>query len=153
MAQTSRGIKYPNDYSAVADIPADLQEMAESIDEAIGNGVQEATYDDTALKARVTTVEGKISDIETGQTVQNANIVALQTENERLKATLKTTTDTGETITLDKTALMEFVKAPLPGGNTKQNGTPSPDNAFKYATSTEVKVLPSPVFISAILPK
>ncbi len=31
--------------------------------------------------------------------------------------------------------------------------TPSPDSAFKYAGSVAIKVLPSPVRISAILPE
>lgn len=35
MAQTSRGIKYPSDYSKVADVPSDMEEMAESIDDAL----------------------------------------------------------------------------------------------------------------------
>ena len=51
------------------------------------------------------------------------DIEALQTENERLKATLPTTTGEGQDVTLDKTAEMEFVKPPLPRGNTKQNTT------------------------------
>ena len=52
----------------------------------------------------------------------------LQTENERLKATLPTTTGEGQDITLDKTAEFEFIKPPLPMGNSEQNGEPRPDN-------------------------
>ena len=51
------------------------------------------------------------------------DIEALQTENERLKATLPTTTGEGQDITLNKTAEMEFKKPPLPRGNTKQETT------------------------------
>ena len=50
----------------------------------------------------------------------------LKDENQRLKATLPTTTGTGETITLDKTAELDFVVPPLPEGNTVQDGEPTP---------------------------
>ena len=106
MATTQRGIIYPDDYSAVADIPEDLETMAESIDTAIGDSES--------------TIQEDITAIQTEQTTQNSEITALQTENSRLKATLPTTTGTGETPTLDKTAEMEFVKPPLPRGNSTQ---------------------------------
>ena len=61
--------------------------------------------------------------LESDMTEAQNDIEALQTENERLKATLPTTTGEGQDITLDKTAEMEFVKPPLPRGNTKQNTT------------------------------
>ena len=52
------------------------------------------------------------------------NIEALQTENERLKATLPTTGEvTGQDITLNKTAELEFKKPPLPMGNSEQEST------------------------------
>lgn len=35
MGQTTKGIVYPSDYSEIADLPLDLQAMAESIDTAI----------------------------------------------------------------------------------------------------------------------
>lgn len=35
MGQTTKGIVYPSDYSEVADVPADMQTMAESIDELL----------------------------------------------------------------------------------------------------------------------
>lgn len=54
---------------------------------------------------------------------QDENIETLQEENKRLKQTLVTTTGTGETITLNKTAELDFVIPPLPEGNTKQNTT------------------------------
>lgn len=47
-------------------------------------------------------------------------IEKLQTENARLKATLPTTTGTGQTVTLNKTAELDFVKPPLPMGNSEQ---------------------------------
>lgn len=48
------------------------------------------------------------------------SIENLQTENARLKATLPTTTGEGQAITLNKTAELEFVKPPLPMGNSEQ---------------------------------
>ena len=194
MAQTEKGIVYPDDYSKVADVPADMQAMAESIDDIIGTMEEDVNeelenrvekeegkglssndfddiykenvddntearhahsnksildlmtayytaeekekledlenYDDTALKGRVSTAEGKIEDIEAEQTTQNTaitnnenNIEDLQVENARLKQTLVTTTGTGENITLNKTAELDFVIPPLPEGNTKQNTT------------------------------
>ena len=71
-------------------------------------------YDDTEIKA-------DISDIQDEQIEQNTDIEKLQTENARLKATLPTTGEvTGQDVTLDKTAEMEFVKPPLPMGNSEQ---------------------------------
>ena len=71
-------------------------------------------YDDTEIKA-------DISDIQEEQTEQNTDIEKLQTENARFKATLLTTGEvTGQDITLDKTAELEFIKPPLPMGNSEQ---------------------------------
>lgn len=60
------------------------------------------------------------TQLEESQATQDEQIEALQTENERLKATLPTTTGEGQDITLDKTAELEFVKPPLPMGNSEQ---------------------------------
>lgn len=70
-------------------------------------------YDDTEIKA-------DISDIQDEQTEQNTDIEKLQTENARLKATLPTTTGEGKNVTLNKTAEFEFIKPPLPMGNSEQ---------------------------------
>ena len=40
MAETKNGIKYPDNYNSVADIPKDLKDMAESIDAQIANKVE-----------------------------------------------------------------------------------------------------------------
>ena len=37
MAVTPKGIVYPSDYSEIADLPTDLQAMAESVDTALDN--------------------------------------------------------------------------------------------------------------------
>lgn len=54
MATTEKGIYYPNEYSSVADVPADMKKMAESIDNAIGNIPQ---YDDTEIKQDITDLQ------------------------------------------------------------------------------------------------
>lgn len=69
--------------------------------------------------------------LESDMTEAQNDIEALQTENARLKATLPTTTGEGQDVTLDKTAEMEFVKPPLPRGNTKQNTTTG-KNLYDY---------------------
>ena len=70
-------------------------------------------YDDTEIKA-------DISDIQDEQIEQNTEIEKLQEENARLKATLPTTTGEGKEVTLNKTAELEFIKPPLPMGNSEQ---------------------------------
>ena len=50
MATTEKGIYYPDDYEAVGDIPADMKQMAESIDKMLKEGV---SYDDTEIKQAV----------------------------------------------------------------------------------------------------
>lgn len=110
MATTQKGIYYPDDYTAIADIPEDMKDLAESVDTALGD------LEDNIEQ----NIQPQIDDIEEEQTTQNNNIEALQIENARLKATLPTTTGEGENITLDKTAEMEFVKPPLPRGNSEQ---------------------------------
>ena len=68
------------------------------------------------------------------------NIEILQTENARLKATLPTTGEvTGQAITLNKTAELEFKKPPLPMGNSEQVQTTQSANLFDedyYKTAT-----------------
>lgn len=54
------------------------------------------------------------------QSTQDDEIEALQAENERLRNTLSTITGEGQVITLNKTAELEFVKPPLPMGNSEQ---------------------------------
>lgn len=110
MATTQKGIYYPDDYTAVADVPEDMKKQAESVDTAIGN-VEDTIEQD---------IQTQIDNIEEEQTTQNNEITALQTENTRLKATLPTTTGEGEDITLSNTAELEFIQPPLPRGNSEQ---------------------------------
>ena len=80
---------------------------------------------------KVTSIDNTNTDIQypsaksvyDSQQSQNEKIEKLEVENARLKATLPTTKETGGSITLDKTAEMEFVVPPLPEGNTYQETT------------------------------
>ena len=88
--------------------------------------------------------------LESDMTEAQNDIEALQTENERLKATLPTTTGEGQDITLDKTAEMEFVKPPLPRGKSKPrhnevpitNVTGNVEVTISNENNTESKTLP-----------
>ena len=89
-----------------------------------GKNLETANNKVTSISASSTDVQYPSAKcVHDSQATQDDEIEALQTENERLKATLPTTTGEGQDITLDKTAEMEFVKPPLPRGNTKQNTT------------------------------
>ncbi len=56
MATTQKGIYYPDNYEAVADVPEDMQTMAESIDTAIENSEESTSQ---ALANKVDKVTGK----------------------------------------------------------------------------------------------
>ena len=92
MATTNKGIYYPNDYSQVADVPADLKKLAESVDEAIGNIPQ---YDDSEVKK-------DIQDLQLEQETQNKAIENNTEELELLKNNLPdpVTTEELEEITV-----------------------------------------------------
>ena len=99
MAETKNGIKYPDNYNSVADIPKDLKDMAESIDAQIANKVEKVdgkglstndftneykkkldglnNYDDTKIKE-------DISNMQEEQETQNTDISTLKTEKEAL---------------------------------------------------------------------
>lgn len=136
MATTQKGIYYPDDYTAVADVPEDMKKQAESVDAVIGES--ESTTQQT-----ISTLQGQVSDIQEEQTTQNNEIEALQTENTRLKATLPTTgEETGENITLSNTAELEFIQPPLPRGNSEQDGEPTPTTPIAISNVTgDVEVL------------
>nr|DAJ75853.1 MAG TPA: hypothetical protein [Caudoviricetes sp.] len=94
--------------------------LANKVDKVAGKGLSTNDFTDE-YKEQVDTNTEDIEDIQDEQTEQNTDIEKLQTENARLKATLPTTGEvTGQDITLDKTAEMEFTKPPLPMGNSEQ---------------------------------
>lgn len=100
MAETKNGIKYPDNYDSVADIPADLKKMAESIDAQIEKKVEKengkglSTNDFTnADKEKLdglknyndTKIKKDMSDIQKEQETQNTDISTLKTEKEALE--------------------------------------------------------------------
>lgn len=74
MATTEKGIYYPDDGTKSADVLADLEQMAESVDEAIEKEVEENKYNDADIKK-------DISDIKEEQQTQNKNIEQNTTKN------------------------------------------------------------------------
>ena len=93
MATTENGIYYPNDGTKAADVLADLELMAKSIDETIGKEVSNNKYDDTKIKQ-------DISDIQKEQSTQNKSIKGLQindTKQDSLISKLKNVALNAET--------------------------------------------------------
>ena len=100
MAETKNGIKYPDNYNSVADIPKDLKDMAESIDAQIANKVEKvdgkglSTNDFTnAYKEKLdglnnyndTKIKQDIKDIKDEQETQNDDIDKLKAQKEALE--------------------------------------------------------------------
>lgn len=77
MATTNKGIYYPTDYTKVADVPADMKALAESVDTAIEN----SEYDDSAIKQDISNIKQDILEINQEQTTQNESISANTTKN------------------------------------------------------------------------
>lgn len=75
---------------------------------------------------------------ENEKTTWNTEIENLQEEDELLKRNLQTTTGSGEEVTLEKTTELDFVKPPLPRGNTKQDTTTGKNLLQNTATSQTI---------------
>ena len=133
----------PNSGIPKTDLASTVQTSLNKADTAIQEHQDISGKEDKTNK--VTSIDNTSTDtqypsakcVHDSQATQDDEIEALQTENERLKATLPTTTGEGQDVTLDKTAEMEFVKPPLPMGNSEQEGEPSPDNEVPITNVTE----------------
>ena len=79
MATTRKGIYYPTDYSKVADVPADLKNLAESVDKAIDDIPE---YDDADVK-------GDIRNLKENDEQQDEDIETLQTKQTELEAEIQ----------------------------------------------------------------
>lgn len=124
MATTKKNIYYPDDYTKVADVPADVKEMAESIDKAIDDAIENNQYDDSEIKEDITKIkkeqETQNKSIEkNAENIENnaTDITALQEENANLKAQIPTGQASGEEISLSDSAKMEFVDFGLQGNS------------------------------------
>lgn len=133
---TEKGIYYPTDYSDVADIPADMKEMAESIDNALTSldGEIEGTKEEQQTQnTQINNNKTDIETIKTEQTEQNTdiqantdNITALLEKIDYIEGLIPTDTATGENITITDSARYPFKEFNV-GGNTKQATAILPD--------------------------
>lgn len=102
--------------------------------------VEVENYDDTEIRE-------DIEELQEENETQAEQITTLQTENTRLKATLPTTTGSGENITLQNTAELEFIQPPIPRGNSKQvqysGKNKASINTYDYANG-RIIVIPTP---------
>lgn len=114
MATTQKGIYYPDDYTAVADVPEDMKDLAESVDTALDTKVDKEEGKGLSTYNFGTVSKGRLDSLWQGKATVDSDIA-------RIKATFPTTTGSGENVTLDKTAELEFIQPPLPGGNSEQD--------------------------------
>ena len=147
MAETKNGIKYPDNYDSVADIPKDLKEMAESIDAQLENKVEKEegkglstndftnadkekldglnNYDDTEIKE-------EIADIQEEQKTQNEDIETLKAEKEALELELErqkednklnglTEDNSGELLHIENTTGSRFNSLEIEGNEKQEN--------------------------------
>lgn len=121
MAITKNGIVYPDSYDEVADVPADLKKMAESVDKNIEQ-IQENIKDKN--KEQDAKIENNINSINEIKQ-ENINIKA---ENQRLRNDIESSQlveeASGEFIDLSDCSNARFNKFKI-GGNHKQETSPS----------------------------
>lgn len=147
MASTKNGIIYPDNYDKVADVPADMKVLAESVDgnierinknldknaDELKNLQKDNTGNKTAIEAinkknreQDTNIQKNVKDIEANQNnikalqVKNAEVKA---ENERLRSDIESISlvgeAEGESIDLDDSSGARFKKFGV-GGNHSQ---------------------------------
>lgn len=151
MATTTNGIYYPNDYSAVADVPEDMKKMAESIDPkivSINNSITNIQNKNTQQDSSINNLETNVTNIQAKDTAQDTLIeglqiknTELQKENERLREDLNglpTNTATGESLDLTDSAEMRVNEFKI-SGNSRQE-TRSGKNLFDKDNPNIVKV-------------
>nr|DAP17081.1 MAG TPA: hypothetical protein [Caudoviricetes sp.] len=114
MAKTKNGIVYPDNYDKVADVPADLKELAESVDEVIENNKSEMkksneTRDEKisknaedieaiqgSIKTAIETINKKDNEQDEDIKANKESIKEIQAENERLREDIKSIAIQGE---------------------------------------------------------
>lgn len=134
MATTNKGIIYPNDYTKVADVPSDMQELAESVDaviDDINNDINLANRNLANVIQLAMTNQKNIDTEHETNTQQDKDIANLKTENEELKAenerlnqdlnALPSNTAEGEYITLTDSADSRFNKFKILGKSTQKS--------------------------------
>ena len=141
MAKTKNGIVYPDNYDKVADVPADLKELAESVDEVIENNKSEMkksneTRDEKisknaedieaiqgSIKTAIETINKKDNEQDEDIKANKESIKEIQAENERLRNDIKSISvvgeENGENIHIEDSS---NARCELEiGGNQKQN--------------------------------
>lgn len=116
----------PNNGIPKTDLASNVQTSLGKADTAIQSHQDISGKEDETNK--VTSIDNTSTDTQypsakcvyDSQEEQNTEIGNLQAENERLRNTLPTITGIGQAVTLNKTAELEFVKPPLPMGNSEQ---------------------------------
>lgn len=114
MAKTENGIVYPDNYDKVADVPADLKELAESVDEVIENNKTEMKKSNEtrdgkisknaedieaiqgSIKTAIETINKKDNEQDGKITLNKESIKEIQAENERLREDIKSIAIQGE---------------------------------------------------------
>ena len=138
MATTSKGIYYPNDYTKVADVPADMKALAKSVDtviDDINNDINLANRNLANVIQLAMTNQKNIDTEHETNTQQDKDIANLKTENEELKAenerlnqdlnALPSNTAEGEYITLNDSADSRFNKFTIKGNSVQKITTQS----------------------------
>lgn len=138
MATTKNGIYYPNNYDTVADVPADLKKMAESIDAIVkeeseknsaqGTKIANLEADNEINKSKISANEQSIGILQQKDETHDTDIEELQLENERLQERVElqeenmlSGEETGEAVNLPESADY-FCKVKVQG-NSKQKVT------------------------------
>lgn len=145
MANTTRGIYYPDNYDVMANVPEDMKKMADSVEAAMDT---EADSSDTKFKEieneiatqntqivelqtsvstntkSINNLNEKDSTLETNITQNTQLIKELQKENALLKSQIPTGRESGESITVNDSSNLAVEKFVV-SGNSKQDGTPS----------------------------
>lgn len=141
MATTQKGIYYPNDYTKVADVPADMKALAKSVDtviDDINNDINLANRNLANVIQLAMTNQKNIDTEHETNTQQDKDIANLKTENEELKAenerlrqdmnAYPSNEAEGEYITLNDSADSRFNKFKILGKSTQ--ATRSGKNKF-----------------------
>lgn len=147
MATTQKGIYYPNDYTKVADVPSDMQELAESVDaviDDINNDINLANRNLANVIQLAMTNQKNIDTEHETNTQQDKDIANLKTENEELKAenerlrqdmnAYPSNTASGDYITLNDSADSRFNKFKVLGKSEQK--TRSGKNKIKVVKPT-----------------
>lgn len=158
MASTKNGIIYPDNYDKVADVPADLKEMAESVDEnieQINEKIKQNSNNIESLQADNTTNKKSIEELKQKNAKQDESIktnaseieelkqenIEIKAENKRLRSDIESISllgeAEGESIDLEDSSEARFNKFEI-GGNHSQE-TREGYNLLENKSTTQTK--------------